>query len=86
MELESLTVDRARSAVASGETTATSLAEEHYARIAAQDVEINSFLALSRERALGQAAKIDGMVARGEPLPVLGGVPVGIAEPVGWDA
>ena len=42
---------------------ATSFAEEHYARIAADDdaakVGINSFLALSRERAMAQAAKID---------------------------
>lgn len=80
MELESLTIDQAKDAVASGEVTATSLAEAHYARIAAEDGAINSFLALSRERALTQAAKIDGMVAKGEPLPVLAGVPVGIKD------
>jgi aspartyl-tRNA(Asn)/glutamyl-tRNA(Gln) amidotransferase subunit A len=63
------------------------VAEEHYARIAAEDVPaseggkgIHSFLALSRERALRQAAKIDAMAARGEPLPVLAGVPVGIKD------
>jgi aspartyl-tRNA(Asn)/glutamyl-tRNA(Gln) amidotransferase subunit A len=80
MVLESLTIDGARAAVASGETTATALAELHYARIASQDAEINSFLALSRERALGQAAKIDAMAARAEALPALAGVPVGIKD------
>jgi len=80
MELESLTIDGAKAAVASGEVTATALAEAHYTRIAVEDVAINSFLALSRERAMAQAAKIDGLVAKGEPLPVLAGVPVGIKD------
>jgi aspartyl-tRNA(Asn)/glutamyl-tRNA(Gln) amidotransferase subunit A len=83
MELESLmglTVDSARAVMASGEVTATALAELHYGRIAAEDGKINSFLALSRERAMKQAAKIDGMAARGESLPPLAGVPVGIKD------
>ena len=80
MELESLTIDGARAAMASGEVTATALAEAHYARIAVEDIAINSFLALSRERAMAQAAKIDGMASKGEPLPVLAGVPVGIKD------
>ncbi len=42
--------------------------------------QINSFLTLSRERAMTQAAKIDGMAARGEALPVLAGVPIGIKD------
>jgi aspartyl-tRNA(Asn)/glutamyl-tRNA(Gln) amidotransferase subunit A len=73
-------IDEIRSAIAAGETTATALAEAHYSAIAAGDGEINSFLALSQERALAQAAKIDGMAARGEELPALAGVPVGIKD------
>ena len=80
MELESLTIDEARAAVAAGETTATALAELHYARIDSHDGEINSFLALSRDRAMAQAAKIDGMAVRAETLPALAGVPVGIKD------
>ena len=79
-----LTIDRVRAGVADGSATATSLAEMHYARIAADDGEkgkgINSFLALSKERALAQAAKIDGLAAKGEDLPALAGVPVGIKD------
>jgi aspartyl-tRNA(Asn)/glutamyl-tRNA(Gln) amidotransferase subunit A len=52
----------------------------HYARIESEDHQINSFLTLSRERAIAQAAKIDGMVARAEALPTLAGVPVGIKD------
>jgi aspartyl-tRNA(Asn)/glutamyl-tRNA(Gln) amidotransferase subunit A len=80
MDLDGLTIDRIRAAVASGATTATAVAELHYKRIASGDPKINSFLALSRERALAQAAKIDGMAARAEALPALAGVPIGIKD------
>ena len=79
-----LTIDEVRSGIADGSKTATALAETHYERIATNDGDkgkkINSFLALSKERALAQAAKMDGMAARGEVLPVLAGVPVGIKD------
>jgi aspartyl-tRNA(Asn)/glutamyl-tRNA(Gln) amidotransferase subunit A len=78
--LENLTIDVARGAIASGETTATALAELHYDRIASRDGKINSFLALSRARAMTQAQKIDDMAAKGEALPPLAGVPVGIKD------
>ena len=79
-ELESLTIDGTLTAVASGRTTATALAELHYGRIETQDIEINSFLALSRERALAQASKIDALAAKGDVLPPLAGVPMGIKD------
>jgi aspartyl/glutamyl-tRNA(Asn/Gln) amidotransferase, A subunit len=77
---ESLTIDGVRAAVASGRATATGLAEQHYERIAAEDIKIHSYLSLSRERAMAQAAKIDAMAAKGEVLPPLAGVPVGIKD------
>lgn len=80
MEIEASTIDGVRAAVASGETTATAVAELHFDRIKDQDSRINSFLAMSRERALAQAAKIDAMAAKGEVLPVLAGVPMGIKD------
>ena len=84
MELGGMTIDSVRAAIASGKTTATAVAEEEYARIAAEDWPsgkgINSFLALSRDRALAQAAKIDALAAKGEALPPLAGVPVGIKD------
>jgi aspartyl-tRNA(Asn)/glutamyl-tRNA(Gln) amidotransferase subunit A len=79
-----MTFEDVRAGVASGAATAASVAEVHYARIAAEDGPggkgINSFLALSKERALAQAARVDAMAAKGEPLPVLAGVPVGIKD------
>ncbi len=41
---------------------------------------IHSFLALSEERAMEQAAKIDAMAAKGDALPPLAGVPIGIKD------
>jgi aspartyl-tRNA(Asn)/glutamyl-tRNA(Gln) amidotransferase subunit A len=75
-----LTIEGVRAAVAAGRTTATALAEMHYDRIAAGDAKINSYLHLSRDRALAQAAKIDAMADRGDVLPPLAGVPVGIKD------
>ncbi len=81
------TIQGVREAIASKAATATAVAEEHYALIAKDDVPaseggkgIHSFLALSKERALRQAAKVDAMAAKGEALPALAGVPVGIKD------
>src|SRR6202789_4441181 len=80
----SSTIEEVRAGVASGAVTATAVAERHYARIAAEDgpdgKNIHSFLALSKERAQAQGAKIDAMAAKGGPLPPLAGVPVGIKD------
>jgi aspartyl-tRNA(Asn)/glutamyl-tRNA(Gln) amidotransferase subunit A len=81
------TIDQVRTAITEGAVPVVAIAEEHYARIAADDdphaagsKKINSFLALSRERALEQAARIDALVKRGDALPLLAGVPVGIKD------
>jgi len=78
------TIDAVRDSIAARSATATQLAEDHYARIAAEDgpsgKSINSFLALSRDRALAQAAKIDALAQKGDPLPPLAGVPIGIKD------
>jgi aspartyl-tRNA(Asn)/glutamyl-tRNA(Gln) amidotransferase subunit A len=82
--IKSLTIDDVRTSIENRSTTATAIAEEHYARIAAADGAsgkgINSFLALSKDRALEKAARIDDLAALGDPLPLLAGVPVGIKD------
>src|ERR1700736_1089293 len=80
MNLNSLTIDAARTAVQERKTTALALAEAHYARIQKEDGQVGAFLTLSKERALRQADRIDQMVAEGKTLPPLGGVPVGIKD------
>jgi aspartyl-tRNA(Asn)/glutamyl-tRNA(Gln) amidotransferase subunit A len=82
LNLETLTIAEARSAVLSGSTTASALAAQHYDRIAAVDPKINSFLALTRDRAILQAAKVDEAVKSGDTstLGPLAGVPIGIKD------
>jgi aspartyl-tRNA(Asn)/glutamyl-tRNA(Gln) amidotransferase subunit A len=80
MDLISLTIDAARSAVQERKTTATSLAEMFYTKIEKDDPRIGAYLILSKERALAKAAQIDALAAKGEELPPLAGVPVGIKD------
>jgi aspartyl-tRNA(Asn)/glutamyl-tRNA(Gln) amidotransferase subunit A len=80
MDLNTLTVESARAAVAERTTTAAALVECFYARIKREDAEIGAYLTLCRERALEQAERVDRMAAEGKPLPALGGVPVGIKD------
>src|SRR5246500_175853 len=80
MELSSLTIESARSAVQQRKTTAVALAEAHYERIQKEDGQIGAFLTLTKERALEQAGRIDRLAAEGKPLPPLAGVPVGIKD------
>jgi len=80
MELTSLTIDAARSAIQEHKTTSMALVESFYERIQKEDGEIGAFLTLTRERALEQADRIDRMAAEGNPLPPLGGVPVAVKD------
>jgi aspartyl-tRNA(Asn)/glutamyl-tRNA(Gln) amidotransferase subunit A len=80
MNLTGLTIDSARSAIAGRKTTATALAESFFAKIASDDPKIGAFLMLSKERALAKAADIDRIAEKGDPLPQLAGVPVGIKD------
>jgi aspartyl-tRNA(Asn)/glutamyl-tRNA(Gln) amidotransferase subunit A len=76
----SWTIEGVREALASKNVSARELTEEFYQRIATRNPELNAFLALSPERAYAQADKIDGMVAAGQELPALAGVPVAIKD------
>jgi len=74
------TIDDARAAVATGKTTARALADSFYSTIEKTDGQIGAFLTLSRDRALQKAAEIDEMVAKGQEVPPLAGVPVAIKD------
>ena len=80
MDIASLTIDDVRAALQSGEITATALAEAHYAAVEANDSQIGAFLTLSKDRAMAKAAEIDRLAAKGQELPPLAGVPVGIKD------
>ncbi|MFL6312037.1 MAG: Asp-tRNA(Asn)/Glu-tRNA(Gln) amidotransferase subunit GatA [Terriglobales bacterium] len=80
MDLNSLTIDSTRTAIAAKQITASELVERFYDKIKAEDPEIHAYLTLSEDRALKQAKRIDTLVTKGDPLPSLAGVPVGIKD------
>ena len=80
MDLTSLTIDAARSAVQQRKISATALAESFYKSIEKADSQIGAYLTLCKGRALAKAKEMDALAARGETLPPLGGVPVAIKD------
>jgi len=74
------TLAELRTAISAGSTKATDLAATYYDRIAAVNPRLNIYLSLTKERALKQAAHIDALAAKGDPLPPLAGIPVGIKD------
>jgi aspartyl-tRNA(Asn)/glutamyl-tRNA(Gln) amidotransferase subunit A len=80
MDLNLLTVASTMTAIRERQVTATTLAEDFYRKIAAEDGQIHSYLTLSKERAMASAARIDALADKGDPLPPLAGVPVAIKD------
>ncbi|HVB86073.1 MAG TPA: Asp-tRNA(Asn)/Glu-tRNA(Gln) amidotransferase subunit GatA [Candidatus Dormibacteraeota bacterium] len=74
------TVASVRAALESKKISARELAADYYARIEKRNPELNAYLTLSPERANAQADRIDAIVARGETLPALAGVPIAIKD------
>lgn len=66
--------------IAAGRTKAQDLTAAYYERIAEKNPRLNVYLSLTKERALAQAAKIDAQAAKGDPLPALAGIPVGVKD------
>jgi aspartyl-tRNA(Asn)/glutamyl-tRNA(Gln) amidotransferase subunit A len=69
-----------RAEIASGRTKASDLATGYYARIEKLNPRLNIYLSLTKERAMAQAARIDALAAKGDPLLPLAGIPVGIKD------
>jgi aspartyl-tRNA(Asn)/glutamyl-tRNA(Gln) amidotransferase subunit A len=80
MDLNFLTIESARNAIAEKRVSASSLVEQFYSKIKSENPEINAYLVLSEDRAFAQAKHIDDLVSQGAPLPPLAGVPLGIKD------
>ena len=74
------TLAELRGDLTEGRTRATDLAAGYYDRISQVNPRLNVYLSLTKERALAQAARIDDLAAKGDPLPALAGVPMGIKD------
>ncbi|MBI4060363.1 MAG: Asp-tRNA(Asn)/Glu-tRNA(Gln) amidotransferase subunit GatA [Elusimicrobia bacterium] len=67
-------------AVKKGEMTAEAVAAAHFARIGKLDATVKAFLAVTKERALEQARRVDEKRKKGGTLGALAGVPVALKD------
>ncbi len=80
LDLSKLSTAAVRNGIAAGEFSAAEVTAAAYARVDAVEERVHAFNELSRDLADAAASKIDAMRARGEELPPLAGVPVGIKD------
>lgn len=80
MDLTKLTIAELQEQLRKRAVTAREIAEAHLKRINERDPQVKAFLRLSPERALEQAAAIDRLVEKKQPLPPLAGVPMAIKD------
>jgi aspartyl-tRNA(Asn)/glutamyl-tRNA(Gln) amidotransferase subunit A len=62
------------------ERTAIEITQEFLDRIQALEPSLHSFIAVTRDRAIAQAEKVDAQAAAGLELSMLAGVPIGIKD------
>jgi aspartyl-tRNA(Asn)/glutamyl-tRNA(Gln) amidotransferase subunit A len=74
------TIPAVRQALQTKKISARELTKDFYARIEQRNPELNAYLALSPERAYAQADRVDAVIARGEALGALSGVPIAIKD------
>ena len=74
------TLARLRAEIVAGSIKAVDLAARYYDRIERVNPRLNVYLSLTKERAMAQASRVDAQAARGDPLSVLAGIPVGIKD------
>jgi aspartyl-tRNA(Asn)/glutamyl-tRNA(Gln) amidotransferase subunit A len=77
---QALSIDGIRKSIEMRQTTATALSSAFFERIEVENPSINAYLSLTRDRAIEQAGHIDDLAAKGNPLPPLAGVPLGIKD------
>src|SRR5207244_1168808 len=82
MELTALAIDEIRNLLALRKISAEELVRAHLERIEQKDKEVRAYLTLCPDRALQQAKKIDRLIAAGEPLPPLAGVPAAVKDEI----
>ena len=80
MEIESLTIEKTRDGLQSRQFSARELASEALRFAGERNPATNAYLGFSPERAMAAAARVDGMLERGEDPGPLAGVPVAVKD------
>ncbi len=80
MDVKTLTIEQVRQGLQERRFSAVELAREALRAAEAENKKIGAFLHFCLKRALAAAERVDGQVARGEPLGALAGVPVAVKD------
>ena len=80
MNLLELTINQIHKGLKGKEFSALELCQEYFDNIRDKDKKISSFLSINEEFALSQAKEIDGLIAKGEEINQLTGVPCAIKD------
>lgn len=80
MELFRLSLKEAAEGLRKKKFSCLELTSAVLSQIAKREKEIDAFLTLSEELALGEAKKIDGLLSNGQTLPTLAGIPGAIKD------
>jgi aspartyl-tRNA(Asn)/glutamyl-tRNA(Gln) amidotransferase subunit A len=80
MEIGNLTIKQAHEGLIKKEFSAVDLARHYLDRIERLDKDFCSFLTKTGDLALSQAKEIDGLIYRGETIPILAGIPFALKD------
>jgi aspartyl-tRNA(Asn)/glutamyl-tRNA(Gln) amidotransferase subunit A len=80
MELYELTIAQAIEKLQCKECSSLELTQSVFAHIKATEERLNSYITLTEDLALGQAKKIDAARSKGDALPELAGIPLGLKD------
>ncbi len=75
-----LTIKQAHQGLIKKEFSALELAKDYLKKIKKIDKEISAFLTVLQKSALSQAKQIDAMIAQGQKIPVLAGIPLAVKD------
>ena len=80
MDLYKLTAHELHEKLVNKEVSSVELTNAVIARVDAVEDQVNSYVTLDKENALAQAAKVDAMIAAGEKIAPLAGIPGAIKD------
>ncbi len=79
-ELTGRSISELKNLISSKKVSAVEVTEAHINQIQKYETQIDAFLFNDFDTARAEAAKVDALVAKGESLPLLGGIPVAIKD------
>lgn len=79
-ELVGKSISELKTLLQEKKVSAKEILDAHLAHVKKRDGEIQAFNCLTEERAVEQAKRVDALIAKGEELPALAGIPVGIKD------